>query len=383
MNKTVQTIKKLSLLVFMLPFFIVSCGSDDSSPTPNPNPTPTPPNPNPPTSSGDYENGVFVLNEGNSDPATASVTFISADGTTVEQDIFRAVNPNAEEIGTFLQNIFFDDDNAYIISGSANSVTIVNRYTFEHIATVSENLTNPRYGVVSEGKAFVTNGMDWSSGSVTVINLSDYSTSVIPFSSILTERIIEEDGKVYVSNGLFGVGNSVSVIDAKTSAVQTMINLGTDTPETIDEENGFLYVLTSSSGGSSSGGSSKIYKINTANNQTVSQKILHDSIVGPRHLTIEDDVIYFTNSSNQKGHVYSLPLNDFENNNINPSSVFSYDSNSLYGIMYGFAVENGKIYVADASNFSSGGNVYIYSLNGILQATHPAGIGPNGFYFND
>jgi len=80
MNKTIQTIKKLALLAFMLPLFIVSCSSDDSNPPA--------PNPDPVTPRGTYDNGLFVLNEGNSNPATASITFISNDGR-VEQDIFR------------------------------------------------------------------------------------------------------------------------------------------------------------------------------------------------------------------------------------------------------------------------------------------------------
>jgi len=366
MNKT---IKKLVLLALTFPFFFTSCGSDDNNNTTNPTPNPEP--------RGVYDNGVFVLNEGGGNPATASITFISDSGT-VEQDIFRNVNPDAEEIGSYLQNIFFDDNNAYIVSGQANSITVVNRYTFEYVATISENLTNPRYGVVYEGKAFVTNMLYYPQvgGFVAVINLSDYSTSVIPFGNVVTERIIEKDGKIYVSNGQFGSGNSITVIDAQTAAVEDTIDFGEgNVPNTIDEKDGFLYVLTSNFSGSS-----KIHKINMTNIQDVSQKVLHDSIAAPEHLTIEDNVIYFTNSTS----VYSLPLNDFDNNDVNPSNIFSYQSNSQYGSMYGFAVEDGKVYVADAPDFiSSAGTVYIYSLDGVLQTTHTVGVGPNGFYFND
>jgi len=355
-----RTIKKLALMALVVPFFFTSCSSDDSNPV---------------EPRGAYDNGVFVLNEGNSNPSTASITFISDNGT-VEQDVFRNVNPNAEEIGTYLQNIFFDENNAYIISGQADAVTVVNRYTFKYVATVSGNLTNPRYGVVSEGKAFVTNSGDFSAtgGFVTVIDLSDYSTEKIELNTT-AERIIEKDGKVYVSNGYYGAGNTITVIDGQTATVEETIDLGTgNTPSSIDKKNNFLYAVTSKLSSSS-----KIHKINMENNEIVSQKILHDSISGPKHLTIDDDVIYFTNTTD----VYSISLKKFDNNTVNPDNIFSYDSTSQWGAMYGFAVGNGRIYVADAPNFSSDGEVHVYSLSGDLQAKHPVGVGPNGFYFND
>jgi len=355
MNKT---IKKLALMALFVPFFFTSCSSDDNN------------NPVTPEPRGTYDNGLFVLNEGNSNPATASITFISNDGM-VEQDIFRTVNPNAEPIGSYLQNIFFDENNAYIVSGSANSVTVVNRYTFEYVATISENLTNPRYGVVSNGKAFVTNMLNYPEvgGFVTVINLSDYSTEKIDFGSTRTERIIEKDGKIYVSNGQFGIGNTVTVIDAETNNIGDPINLGEgNNISTIDQKDNFMYVLTSNN----------IRKINLNDLEIVGTKTFPVTITNPRHLNIENDVIYFTSSTS----VYSLPLDDFENNSVEPNQVFSYTSTSEFGAMYGFAVEDGKIYVADAPDFSSAGSVYIYSLNGTLQATHTAGVGPNGFYFN-
>jgi len=51
--------------------------------------------------------------------------------------------------------------------------------------------------------------------------------------------------------------------------------------------------------------------------------------------------------------------------------------------MYGFAVNNNKIYVAEGGDFSSDSEVYVYSLTGALLDTFSAGVGPNGFYFND
>ncbi len=102
-------------------FFMASCSSDDNSGTKPDSPT------------GIYDNGLFVLNEGNSNVSSATVTFVGADNTA-QQDIYKTANQSAPALGSYLQSMFFDDTRAFIISGQANKVTVVNRYTFKFIA---------------------------------------------------------------------------------------------------------------------------------------------------------------------------------------------------------------------------------------------------------
>lgn len=343
------------IFVLAITLIIVACSSDDNSGVY--------------TSEGDFTDGFFVLNEGNSNISTASVTFIGNDGR-IEQDIFRAINPNTDEIGTYLQNIFFDETKAYIISGSANSVTVVNRYTFEYITTISTNLNNPRYGVVSNGKAFVTNLGDFSAtgGWLTVIDLSDYSTTKLELNTT-AERIIVERGKVYVSNGYYGNGNTIMVVDSNSLSIQT-INLGIgNTPITLDQKNGFMYVLTSST----------IEKINMSNNTITETIIIPSEITAPRNLTIEGNKIYFTGNSTS---VYSLELTA---TTISSYPLLTYQSSSsAWGSLYGFAVKDGKIYIADVNgDGASDGKVSVYSTSGSFITDYTVGVIPNGFYFND
>lgn len=342
-----KTIKKVALLAFAIPMFFTSCSDDDNG--------------GGHTSKGEFDNGTFVLNEGGSSLSTASISFIGNDGT-IEQDIFRAVNPEADEIGTYLQNIFFDDTRAFIVSGSTNQITVVNRYSFEYITTIT-NFSAPRYGVVYNGKAYVTNANDFSgtTGFVTVINLSDYSTSTIELNKA-AERILEENGKIYVSNGAFGTGNSITVINPNTDTIETTIELD-ESPSTFDEENGTLYVL----------GNSKIFKINTSNNQVSSSVAIPSSLTFVGNLTIENQKIYFTGNGSS---VYSLGLNSSE---ISETPILVSD----VGFLYGFAVNDGKIYISDGGDFSSDSKVYIYSTSGTFMNSYEVGVAPNGFYFND
>ncbi|MFY0483639.1 DUF5074 domain-containing protein [Flavobacterium sp. PLA-1-15] len=347
-----KKLTRIFLLVAATSFF-VACSDDDNG--------------NNDTPLGVYDNGVFVLNEGISGPATASVTFIS-DAGLVEQNVFTNVNPSSPMTGSYLQSMFFDDTRAFIISGQANKITVVNRYTFEFIASIDTNFENPRYGAVINGKAYVTNYADYAVGTddfLTVIDLSDYSTSKVALNN-WSEKVIEENGKLYIANGYYGSGTSITVFNPANNSLGTPIELGFS-PNSLEEEDGILYVI----------GGGKLAKINLSNNQVIGTAIAFpEDQAGAKNLTIEDDKIYYTVGTN----VYVMNINA---TTAPTAKLFSYESTSVWAAMYGFAVNDNKIYVADGGNLTSDSAIYVYSLTGTLLDTYAAGIGANGFYFND
>lgn len=330
--------------------FFVSCSDNDNENT---------------TTTDGYANGTFVLNEGSSGPTTASVTFISDDGKLIE-DVFTLENPSEIGTGSYLQSIFMDDTRAFIVSGQANKVTVVDRYTFKHIATIATGFSNPRYGAIVNGKAYVTNNGDWETGSddyLTVINLADYSVGAPIAINDWADEIIEENSKLYIANGSFGKGTAVTVIDpAQSSAAPTVIALA-DTPESFDEEDGILYVL----------GDAQITKINTATNQIVGTIPLPGSLAGSSHLVIEDDKIYFANGTS----VYAMSIT------ATVAPTVPLFTTTGIATLYGLNVNDNKVYVADGGNFSSNSNAYIYTTTGSFITSYPVGVGPNGFYFNN
>ena len=314
---------------------------------------------------GTYDNGVLIVNEGNASSGT--ISFLSNDFVTDAQNIFSAENPG-QGLGGFVQSIFFDDEKAFIISNGSNKITVVNRYTFKLIAKIEAGFSVPRFGVVVNGKAYVTNLASFSSLTddfVSVINLSTMLVeSSIPINAI-AERIEEENGKLYISNGSYGDGNSITVVNAATNSVVTSINVGMS-PTSIEEDGGFLYVLCGNFVGNS-----KLVKINLATNQIATEIVLA-GLSNAQNLNIEDGKIYFTVNSD----VFSENLSA-----TTISTTPKFTSTAL--TLYGFGVEKGKIYVGDAKDYASDGTVFIYNTAGILQKQFTAGLNPNGFYFND
>ena len=345
-------ITKLLFMALASSILFVSCSDDDDSHEPD-------------LPLGLYDNGILILNEGNASAGT--ISYVSSDLVTTSQDIFGAENPG-EEIGGYVQSIFFDDERAFIVSNGSNKITVVNRYSFELIGKIETGFNVPRYGVVVNGKAYVTNLADFADLTDDFISVIDLSTltiqNTIPVNAI-AEKIVSQNGKLYVANGSYGEGNTITVINPASGTVESTIDVGIS-PNSMEEENGFLYVLCGNYTDDS-----KLVKINLSNNQIVSE-IAMEGLLNAQNLNIEDSKVYFTVNSD----VFSQSLSS---TTISSTPLFTSTAITLYG----FGVEDGKIFVGDAKDYASDGEVFIYNTSGTLQKQFNVGLIPSGFYFND
>ena len=320
----------------------------------------------------DYSSGIIIANEGNFMTNNATVSFLSDEGE-ITNNIFTAAN-QGEDLGDTVQGIGFNEDIAYIVLNGSQSVRVVNRNTFELITTIDEGLDNPRHIAFSNGKGYVTNWgdpMDTEDDFVAVINLeTNLVENTIPVTEG-PERIIEVEGKLYVTQqGGYGYGNTISVIDVATNVVTT-IEVA-DVPLGILEKGGFLYIICGGkqdwTGEETEGG---LFKINLADNSIANQ---YDFELGnhPNFLGENGDLLYYV----LDGGIYTINLNE-----TTPTPALLVQTE--VAITYGFNVIDGKIYIADAIDFVSAGEISIYNLDGTFVNSWTAGILPNGFYKND
>lgn len=353
-------LKKLFFVAFSSILFFSSCSNDEKIVE---------------TPLGAYDNGVLILNQGGFGNGNASMSFLSDDLNTFQNNIFSLVNPTVV-LGDTAQDVGFYNDLAYIVLNVSNKIEIVNRYTLAHVATISTGLSNPRYIVFSNGKGYVSNWGNGTSASddyIAVINLANNSVlTPIPVAEG-PERMVVNSNKLYVAQlGGFGFGSTVSVINLSSTTV-TAITVG-DAPNSLKISNGVLYVLSGgipSWAGTETGG--KLSKIDLTND-LVTSSINFLTTSHPSNLEIDNSDLYYTVDSSIFKTTLSastLPL----------SSLFSTTAQGVYGV-YSFAVKNNKIYVGDAVDYSSNGKVYVYSLTGTLELDKTVGVIPAGFYFN-
>lgn len=360
-----KNVFKFSTMAVSAILFFTSCSSDDDLPQiidEDPQPE------------GAYVNGTFILNEGNFGAANASISFIDEEGE-IHHSIFSDVN--GVGLGDTAQNMAVIDDKAYVVLHTSNTIEVVNRYTFESIATLSTGLVGPRFIEFVDGKGYVSNWGDPGNPDddfIAVIDLeSNTLTTTIPVVEG-PEKMTSDNGNLYVAHkGGYGFGNSVSVINTTTSSVSGSISVA-DVPDAMVKNNGSLYILSSGkpdwSGDETQGA---LTKVNPSTNNVV-ETHLFDEGQHPTHLKINNNTLYYTIDSG----VYSLAVDAA----IPSTPLFSLADQGVYGI-YGFDIIENQIFVADAKDYSSNGEAFIYSLNGELELSYETGIIPNGFYFNE
>ena len=317
---------------------------------------------------GDYENGIIVSAEG----GPSSVAYISNDFSTSENDIY--FNVNGETLGVYLQSMGFNGDNAYIIQDSG-TITVVNRYTFELVTTITTGLTLPRYIGFNGSTAYVSDWADPNTSTddyVAVIDLNSYTvTSTIPVSEG-PEQVLANNGKVFVSHkGGYGVNNEISVISTSNSTVAT-ISVNDVPDEMVLDSQGNLLVL--SEGGQSwqvSGETlASITRINTSDNSIIST-VEFASGNHPSLMSYFNGMAYYILNN----EVYALADTA---TNLPSSSLFSVDA----GYAYGLSVKENNLFLTDAS-FSAQSTLKVYDLpSGTLSESFSVGIGASKIYFN-
>ncbi len=351
-----KIMKKLLFLACTV-LFLFSCSSEDDSPA-----TEVP--------SEAYEKGIFITNEGPFGTGSGTVSFVSEDFTTVEQNIFKTVN--GVNLGNIVQSMGFQDDNAYIVVNNSQKIEVVNRYTFKSLDSIKNGLENPRYFIGDKGnKGYVTNWGDPNDNSddfVAVVDLRNNNVSATIPVSFGPEKMVFNDGNIYVAHqGGYGQNNLISVIFG--NSLQKTITVG-DAPNSMVIADNVLYVLCGGNPdytGNETAGS--LVKIDLSTDQ-VSETISFDVVQHPSGLTADGNNLYY----NLDGKVYKTAT----------SSINLPGTDIIDGFFYAMEAHNGKLYVTDPGDFSSNGKLIVYDLTTNQHITETkTGLVPGGIYFNE
>ncbi|WP_308991218.1 YncE family protein [Mariniflexile litorale] len=324
---------------------------------------------------GDYNQGLFILNEGGYGYSNASVSFLDTDGQ-VYNSIFSGVNNM--NLGDTAQSMGFYGDNAYIVVNNSSTIEIVNRYTFQYIATVSDDIVNPRYIVFDGNKGYITNWGDPNNVNDDYVAVLNLDTNLVEYKIPVAEgpeKLVSNNGKIYVAHtGGYGYGNTISVIDIVSEKVISSIGVG-DVPDDLLIDSDKLYVICSGKPDYALNETSgQLIKIGLSSG-AVESELTFPQIKHPRFLDIDGGVLYYI----LENSIYTVNTSNFQ---LPQTDLFSL---AVSGVKtpYGFKIHENKIYIADAKDYVSNGEVFIYNLTGEIQKKFTVQIIPNSFYFNN
>jgi hypothetical protein len=318
-----------------------------------------------------YENGIFVVNEGNYNWGNASVTFLDNKSNTVVQDIFN--KSNNRSLGDVAESMTIAGNLGYLLMNNSNRIEVVSLKDFKSVKSI-DGLHSPRYlQVVDSNKAYTTNLQN----SISIINLHTNTVTGTIETTSWTENLIRYDKYMLVTSiGSFNEPSAVRkaqilVIDTETDAIVDSIQSGKEPIGIVIDKKQKVWVLCS--GGYDNFEAPSLLRINPELRIIEKVFTFPDPRAVPSRLCMNPsgDTIYYL-----KGGVYQMPVTSAE---LPSKPLINADGRLFYGLNIHPAT--GSIYVSDAKDYVQNGTAYQYSVRGKLIKEYTTGRIPGSFCF--
>ena len=321
-----------------------------------------------------FSSGALIINEG-SFQGSGTISHYDLSTNLVSKNVYKNANCDVPA-GLFVQSASFNNDKGYLIANGSGEIQVINLSTFEHEKTIS--LSYPRYMVFLGGKGYITNGT--TNGNVFVL---DSSNNIIDSISVAggPDEIIASNGKILVGskghwdNSLYKtiVDSTVTIINPFDLSTKELLTWKKPS-DFVEDKNGKVWVGCSGNGEYDEGKNTRsaFVKIDVLNGVVEDTLIVGEvgNTISKIAISPEGDIIYYF----REDGVYRLGINgEYQNDEVFISVTGS----------YGIEVDpkSGDIFVFDALDYASAGNVRRYNIEGSEIALVKVGVAPNGAIF--
>ena len=319
-----------------------------------------------------YEQGVFVINEGNYDWANASVTYIANKSDSVYQNIFQYANNRG--LGDVAQSMKIFGNKGFIVVNNSNTIEVVSLTNFKSIATIN-GFSSPRYlEFVDSTKAYVTNMQK----NISVVDLKKMTVVKNIPTPYWTESLLHYGQYMFITCiGSFNAASAdrkaqVYIVDTRTDMIIDSILMGKEPVSiTVDRKNKIWVICT---GGYDNYEAPTLKRIDPVL-MIVDKSFTFPAQQGvPSRLCINPggDTLYYI-----FGGVFQMPASATEL----PAAALIPANGHLF---YGLAIHpgTGQVFVSDAVDYVQNGYVFRCSQSGgQFLHTYTAGRIPGSFCF--
>lgn len=308
--------------------------------------------------------GVFILSEGGMTPGSSKLSYYNSVNDSFYINIFNPTN-----IGLFPDGMIKYNNNLYVTEqGNFNSAGKIYKTDLNGTVVLQQSVgTNPYSLCAANNKIYITNG---PSSRVSVVEPNSLSTIKEITVGVYPQEIISYNNKVLVCNTSTYGGASdstISIIDANSDAVVKTLRVAKDPSGIAVTNDGKILVASSDASG-------KIYVFESTNYN------LTDSLYSPYGFAKDFSVDKLSNS------VYFIGVNgDIVKLNLDTKTFTKFILNPgaqsfIYGYIYDYVGQ--KHYLADARDFTSAGNLLVYSASGIQLKSIMTGVAPRRIIVN-
>ncbi len=308
-----------------------------------------------------FENGVFVLHEGNFQGGNASLSFFNKYTGLMSNGVFTAVN--SIPLGDVGQSMTISDGKGYIAVNNSGKVEVVNMDDLSSAGTIT-GLSSPRYiTFLTTSKAYIS---DLFSGSITIFNPQTLAST----GSISVAGQVEE--MVLVDTSVIAAGTSadqVYKIDASTDQITDSVYVGIGPANLRIDANGKVWVLTNGGWGTEV---PKLVRVDPATMTVEATFDFPSTNNYPGNLQIDGAgaSLYYVDGQVFKMDISSASL---------PTAAFA----TAFAYKCGVDPVDDLVYISDAGDFNSNGSVYRYESDGTPVDTFDVGVIPAEFCFTE
>jgi YVTN family beta-propeller protein len=308
--------------------------------------------------------GFYVLNQGGYTYNNSSLSFYSYTTKQVTPDIFASANGGG--LGDTGNDIEIYGSKMYIVVNYSSYIDVVDPNTAKLIKQIKmftgAVAREPRDIVFYKGNAYVSS----YDGTVAVIDTASLTITKNITVGRNPEQLAIANGKIYVANsgGLDfpNYDKTVSVIDLATQAVTKTLTVVVNPQNVSADANGNVYVL---SAGDYDTITPSLAVIDD-NTDVVKSQTNFDATT----FTVQGDNGYFITAEKKVG-VYNT-----KTQTISQASFISDGTAITTPFAVTADVSTGEVFVTDAKDYSSNGQVFVFDKNGKKEYAVTAGIIP-------
>ena len=318
--------------------------------------------------------GFFLLNEGNMGSNKCTLDFYDAITGNYVRNIYGSANPGVvQELGDVGNDIQVYDGKIWAVINCSHFVEVMNEETAKHITQIS--IPNCRYVTFKDGYAYVSSyagpvQIDPNArlGYVARIDIGTLTVKDTCVVGYQPEEMVVSGDRLYVANSggyrPMDYDRTVSVIDLNTFKVVKTIDVADNLHRMVKDNDGYIWV---SSRGDYYGTPSKTFVIDPRTDEVCAELDLPNSgmaVAGDSLYVYGTQWSYETNT-NTVGYAI---VNTKSRSVVTHSFITDGTAGNIVR-PYGIAVnpDTRDIYVTDAGDYMTPGELYCFSNDGKLK----------------
>ncbi len=331
--------------------------------------------------------GFYLLNEGNMGSNKCTLDYIDFESGGYTRNLYAERNPNViKELGDVGNDLQIYGDKMYAVINSSHKVEVLDAHTAVRLGQI--DIPNCRYIAFDKGYAYISSyvgavGLDPDAqlGKVVQVDTTTLTITKEVTVGYQPEELVVQDGLIYVANsGGYRkphYDNTVSVIDIATMRQVRKIPVGINLHRIRADRYGKLWV---SSRGDNGTIPSQLF-ILEKDSRTHRMEVCDTLDIACSEMDICGDSLYFysvgwNQSTQENSTTYGIV--DVRTGRLLSTNFITDGTEANIAVPHGLKVnpENGEIYVTDAKNYVSSGNLHCYDCDGVKQWTVRTGDVP-------